>query len=416
MRTRVRSAAAVGLCMTAMATAVVRRPYAAEALHLDDALARGRSRNATLEGARADVVSARGRLDQAGVLAANPVFTSGLTHHRIPGDTNLEPHVSLGQELEIGGQRGLRIDAARNDVERAEQRRADRERLVDGEVRRAFAGLVAAERLLAIASEAARQSTHLATATATRVEQGDAGRIDLDLTRLDEVKTREDAAAAELAVRRARARLALAIGADPDEPLAVVPPPDAGVEPPAEAAALERALAARPDLAAARAERARLDGQAALVHRAGIVPNPKIRGYYSHENGNEDLVGGEVEVPLPIFDRQQGTETDLRGQAAAAAAEVVRLERTIPREVRLALARYAAATAAARRYAEDAGPATASANASLDRARRAGQLSVIDVLTQQDRLREARRAAVGAWLEVHEAEADLVEAVGGIPW
>jgi cobalt-zinc-cadmium efflux system outer membrane protein len=397
--------------MTAMATAVVRRPYAAEALHLDDALARARERNATLEGARADVVSARGRLDQAGVLAANPVFTSGLTHHRIPGDTNLEPHVSLGQELEIGGQRGLRIDAARNDVERAEQRRADRERLVDA----CLCGPGRAERLLAIAGSCSAIDPP-ATATATRVEQGDAGRIDLDLTRLDEVKTREDAAAAELAVRRARARLALAIGADPDEPLAVVPPPDAGVEPPAEAAALERALAARPDLAAARAERARLDGQAALVHRAGIVPNPKIRGYYSHENGNEDLVGGEVEVPLPIFDRQQGTETDLRGQAAAAAAEVVRLERTIPREVRLALARYAAATAAARRYAEDAGPATASANASLDRARRAGQLSVIDVLTQQDRLREARRAAIGAWLEVHEAEADLVDAVGGIPW
>jgi cobalt-zinc-cadmium efflux system outer membrane protein len=415
MSGRVRAGATVGLLVVAL-LATGERPAVAQSLRLADALARARERNATLESARADVASAQGRLDQASVLAPNPVLNTGVTHHHIPGETNYEPHVSLGEEIELGGKRGLRIDAARHDVEHAEQARADRERLVDGEVRRAFAGLVAAERLRAIANESKTQSAHLATATATRVEQGDTGRLDLDLARLDEVKTREDAAGAEVAIDKARARLALAIGADAAEPLTVVPPTDAARAAPPEATLVERALTTRPDLAAARAERNRLEGQATLVHRTGIIPNPTIRGFYSHENGNEDLVGGEVEVPLPLFDRQIGAEVDLRGQAAAAAAEVVRLERTIPREVRAALVRYTAAAAAVQHYERDALPAAASAGAVLERSRQAGNISITDVLAQQDRLREARRAAVAAWLDVREAEADLSEAVGGNPW
>ncbi len=39
-----------------------------------------------------------------------------------------------------------------------------------------------------------------------------------------------------------------------------------------------------------------------------------------------------------------------------------------------------------------------------------------DVLVQQDRLREARRADVDAWLDVREAEAEVIEAIGESPW
>jgi cobalt-zinc-cadmium efflux system outer membrane protein len=389
---------------------------AATGLSLEGALARARDANADLAAAAADVAAARGRLVQASVLAANPVVTSGATRHRIPGETNTDAAVSLGQELQIGGQRGLRIAAARFDVEHAEQARADRARLVDGEVRRAFAGLVAAQRRRVLALDAAAQAERLANAAATRVEQGDVGRLELDLARLDVVKTRAEATAADTEIARATARLATAIGADPDEELIVTAIDRAPREMPSETALVARAMATRPDLAATRAARDQLEGQADLTHRAGIVPNPTVRGFYSHENGVENLLGGEIEIPLPVFDRQQGAEADLRAQAASAAAQTAKLERDIPREVHTALARHRAARAALTHYRRDALPAADAARSGLDRALAAGSLALPDLLVQQDRLREARKSAIDAWLDLEEAEADVIEAVGASPW
>jgi outer membrane protein TolC len=146
------------------------------------------------------------------------------------------------------------------------------------------------------------------------------------------------------------------------------------------------------------------------------VPNPTLRGFYSHENGHENLLGGEIAIPLPVFDRHQGVETDLRGQAAAAAAESARLERAIPREVRVALARHRAAAAVWAAYRDDALPTADAVRANLARKFSGGVDDLTDLLVQQDRLRETRRSTIDAWLDLREAEADVIEAVGENPW
>src|SRR5258708_4111610 len=88
---------------------------AAGLLSLDAAMDRASHANAELHAARAEVEAARGRLAQASVLAANPILTTGGTRHSIPGEVNTDSHVSLGQEIMVGGQRGLRMTAARFD-------------------------------------------------------------------------------------------------------------------------------------------------------------------------------------------------------------------------------------------------------------------------------------------------------------
>jgi len=388
----------------------------AEPLTLAAALVRAHADSPDMAAARADLDAARGRLTQAGLFPSNPTVNASGTHHRIPGATNIDNAVTVAQEVEVGGQRGLRVDAARHGVDRAERLLADRERTVDGEVRRAFAGLVAAQRRRAIDAEAATESKQLADATATRLAQGDASGLDVELARIDALKQREDATSSDVEVVRAQRRLALAIGAPPDVTFAVTATDDPRPPTPPETALVARALAARPDLAAARAERDRLDGEADVARRTGLIPNPTFRGFYSHENGEETLAGGEVEIPLPIWNRQQGTETDLRGQAAAAAADVVRLERQIPRDVGTALAHERGARATWGRYRAETLPTVDAAHASLARALAGGYLGLPEVLNQQDRLRATRRSAVDAWLALRAAEAELIEAVGEDPW
>src|ERR1700687_2481097 len=165
-----------------IAVATGGRAFAGEnGLTLGDALARARAQHPILRAAQADVDAARGRLRQAGVIPANPVIAGDLARHNTPPDEHLDRSISLGQEVEVGGQARLRIIAAEHDVARAEHLYADRWRTLSGEIRRAFAGLVAAERRRALAAESAELAERLLAATGRRAHAGDGGELEVQL-------------------------------------------------------------------------------------------------------------------------------------------------------------------------------------------------------------------------------------------
>jgi cobalt-zinc-cadmium efflux system outer membrane protein len=385
----------------------------AEELRLDQALELARAGHPSLRAASADVDAARARLLQAGLPLANPVLSGELARHTESGNPHLDRGVAIGQEVEVGGQRGLRVAAAEHDVDRVEDLLAEQARTLDAGVRRAFAGLVAAESRRDLAAEALAISQRILAITERRARAGDAGELEASLARIDAMRAERSLAAAETDRVRAATALASAIGAEADVRLEAVPEeprPGPALE---ESALVAQALAARPDLAGARAERDRLSEQARAVHREGVVPNPVVRAFYRHELGSETIAGGEVAVPIPIWNRAQGTEAELLAAARRADAEADRLAREIPREVHLALARRGAAEVAWAEYRDEAMPAMAAAQALLERAAASGYLGLSELLTQRDRLLAVRAAAIAARLEFDEAEADLVEAVGG---
>ena len=51
----------------------------------------------------------------------------------------------------------------------------------------------------------------------------------------------------------------------------------------------------------------------------------------------------------------------------------------------------------------------------LERGYDAGYLSLADVLVQEDRLLQVRAGAIDAWLDLHDAEAEVIEAAGAAP-
>src|SRR5439155_543498 len=82
----------------------------ASGLRLADALARARAASPVVQSAAADVDVARGRLRQARLLPANPVLSADLARHTAPGGEDTKDRgVQLEQEIEVGGQRGLRV-------------------------------------------------------------------------------------------------------------------------------------------------------------------------------------------------------------------------------------------------------------------------------------------------------------------
>jgi outer membrane protein, heavy metal efflux system len=383
-------------------------------LRLADVLARAREANPAVRAAVADVAAARGRLTQARLLPSNPILSGDLARHSEPGQpTEIDRGVALAQEVEVGGQRGLRIAAAGHDVAHSEHALADRRRLVEADARRRFFALAAAERRQRLAVESADVVARLADAARRRAGAGEIATLDVRLADIERARAAQALATAEVDRAAAAGELAAILDAPADEPLAVVADDEPPAALPDEAALVARALAERPDLAAARDDRLRLESEAGLAARRGVVPNPVLRGFYRQERVEEHIAGGEISVPLPIFNREQGTQAALRAQASAAAAETQRLESQIPRQVHVALVRRAAAVEVWTRYQRDTLPAVAQAQDLLARGQAAGYLGVPDQLVQQDRLLQVRAAAIDAWRDMHVAEADLLEAVGG---
>jgi len=403
----------------ALATTVVLVLAAAAAgadlLSLEEALARARIASPALRAAEADLDAARGRLAQARLFPANPVLSGELARHTAPGEEQLDRGVALAQEIEVGGQRGLRVGAATYDVAHAEHTFADRRRLVEGEVRRAFFAVAAVERHRVLAAEGVALADRIADTARRRARAGDVGALDVRLAEVETARAAQTLAAADSERAVALAHLAAALGAPPDEAIGVIAEDQEHAALPPEQMLFERALATRPDLVAAREERARLAAEAQLVHRRGLVPNPVLRGFYREELLDERIVGGEVSIPLPVWNREQGTEAALRAQAAGAAAEVNRLVGEIPRQVHVAIVRRAVAAEAWARYRDAALPAASHARADIERAFAAGYLGLPEVLVQQDRLLQVQGAAIDTWRDLNIAESDLIEALGERP-
>ena len=403
---------AVAVCL-ALGTPLWPAATGAAELTLDAALVRARTANPSLAAAAAELEAARGRRIQAGLLPANPVLSGDMARHTEPGAAQIDRGVALAQEIEVGGQRGLRVAGADHDVARADLLLADRRRLVDAEVRRALADVVASMRRRRLAEASVAIAARIVETTGRRARAGDVAALDVRLAGIERARADQalDVATAEQAA--ATTRLAAVLNVSPDEDLGVVDEPYEPALLAPEVELVARALAARPDLAAAREEVARLDAEAQLARRRGLVPNPVVRGFYRQELFDERIAGGEVSVPLPIWNREQGTQAALLAGASAATAEVDRLTRAIPRDVRLAVAQHRLATAAWRRARTDTLPGVVAARELLERGDVAGYIGVPEQLVQQDRLIQAEAASIDAWRALRVADADVIEAVGG---
>ncbi len=302
-----------------------------------------------------------------------------------PGGDARETSVVLSQEIEVGGRRGLRIDAAELGVRAAETTaRYERARL-RAEVLRAYSQAVAAERLRDVRQRAASGLEDLAGVAGKRQQAGDLSGYESRRIAQASIQAGADAALADAEARAARASLASWVGEaaltaelDATPPLPAVPALSEAVG----SAELEVLQARREQAAAgARAER-RLALPLSIgvgtkrVEDAGISDNVMI------------LTLG---VPLPVFDRNQAGR-------ARAAAESQMAEARYQRALLQARSRRTAVLAeahllstSARTLFESAVPEAARLTAIARASFAEGELDLVGLL------------------DAHQAEADVIQ-------
>src|SRR5207249_539078 len=100
----------------------------------------------------------------------------------------------------------------------------------------------------------------------------------------------------------------------------------------------QSALERRPDLFARHAALAEANRRLCLA-RADRFGNPTIGPAYEYDPARINLIGGQLNMPLPAFNRRQGEIRQAEAELARASAELTQIEQMIRQDVQAARSR-----------------------------------------------------------------------------
>ena len=364
------------------------------------------------------VAAARGREATAGViLPSNPQLSlSAGARTGDMGKSSVNWSAALAQEIEIAGQRGARLAAARAEVDAQVKRAAMTEREAVAAAWIAYFDALWARDEVALAERLARIAEGLAASARSRAEQGLVAPLDADVAYAASVRALQARAAAFRRFSGSRAALAVAVGVDPSLPiqaegdLVPLPVPDEAV-----ARLADKAVGARAEIAIAKAEEHANERRASLLRRAR-VPNLTLSVSIANDGFNERVITGGISLPIPLPSPLGRTNAGEIAEATAlarrAGAEAERLQRLIRLQVMTASYSYAS-----RRRELDAFDAKQLARAeaglrSLGEELAAGRLGARDALLAQQGLVELLQAHLEARRALCVASVELARAVG----
>jgi cobalt-zinc-cadmium efflux system outer membrane protein len=390
-----------------------------------DLVRRALSSNAQLAAARLEITRASARLRQAG-LRPNPTVDflqlNGIAGTQGERATN----IGLSLPLELWGQRGRRIDLAQAEFEAAEAEVADRERRLAWEARVAYAEALAALRDLEVTQNLYSLDVETARIVETRVNEGDAAPLELNLLRAESDRLRARRALIEGRLDAAALRLKQIAGMPPDETLRLrevldaplLPAPPASLD-----AAIEIALRTRPDLRLARLTETvaqagyRLARAEAAPQVSAFVSYTNILGTFDNTPigvlaDRDKLFGYGVSITLPILNRNQGAKAEAQLAITQARRRREFAESAIRAEVAAAYRRYEAAQASIQTYERGVIARSEQNVQTMRAAYQAGGFRVSELLVEQRRLVDSQREMTEALAERYRALADLQAALG----
>ena len=392
-------------------------------LSLGEAYQRALSQSPAYLADRQELEIARGQLAQVRVLTFNPEFeyqAPGIVGSGILG----EYQASLSQEIEIGGQRNLRVRAATLGVERAQSvvQNAARQTLAD--VGQAFYTALAAQRRVDVARELFALNEQLLTATRIQVREGEISTMDANLAEIEAGRGRARVLATEREATSARLELQRLTNVPADqfvrleESEAVAAPLALGVD-----SLVQLAFSRRPDLTA----QARATAQSETLTRLAqkeAVPNLRFGLFLEREELNflststpgapplqsrreSPRLGIGVSLPLPIFQRNRGLVAERAAQAQQSQYLLQAAEQNVRVQVTDAVLAYRSASNEAEIFEREV-LATARANQELlDIAYRAGKVGLPTILLLRNQLLDAELGYWDAWLAERRALVEL---------
>ncbi len=317
-------------------------------LSLGAALDHARIQNPQLAMARARVSEAEGMREQAGLIPNPSLYATsentplgGSQPFKFSRDT--DDYVYLNQKIELGGKRSRRVALASENVGQMSIQSEMTMRQLLARVATAYwmaAGSAALDQLY---QREVITLDDIVNYNSARVQKGATAEADLIRIQLESDRLKAQARMAAEQARRSLIALYREMGATafPDsvvftdrlDNLAELQPPD-----------LPTVLRERPEMRAAREGVKQAEANFAL-QRANAVPDPTLMAGYKRFSGTTQFPGQNTlffgfQVPLPIFDRNQGQVAAAQAKVMGAKDAVTDQEIAIRAEVESALSDY----------------------------------------------------------------------------
>ncbi|MEJ2109430.1 MAG: TolC family protein [Acidobacteriota bacterium] len=371
-------------------------------LTLEDAVGLLLERNPALAAAKNDVQAAEGDTVTANK-RLNPAFS--LEFEDFPLSTHPGPFFEVQDitsrvdfEIETGGRRRLRTEAAGQSLEASKLAYANKARLMRLHLERIFYRTVLEKSNLEDSRMILEQAERMISLNRVRFEQGDISALELNRIEVERLQFQEDIFQAELALRNAKSSLmALLNASDLSRDIEVIGLLPVNYQNPEPGLPLRTsldelihlAMEQRPDLAAGLLEVKRAETETRL-QRAVRSPNITLGGGYKRNPSGNAVVFG-VTVPLNIFNRNEGPIIRADAEHARASNLAAALRKEVQLDVQNA---YNAVEVNRRRVeyikAEQLGRAEEASRVTLQ-SYNLGGATLIDYLDAQRTYRDALR-------------------------
>ena len=334
--------------------------------------------------------------------------------------TGVDVDVTLMQQIQIAGERGLRIDAAdalRNltDAEIEQMRWA-----VHCDVHAAFHRALVEQERARLAERVVTFQQEVLRVVERQISAGEAAPLALRLAQAEVAQAQQILVATRQAFLASRIRLAQLSG----WPVAAPPMPAGAVDSPRDPPPLERlGVVARGRLPSLRAGAARIreaDARAALADREAW-PRPSVGVQYRREGnptseGAYDIVMGVVSIPIPSFQMNQGERARARADVTVAEAELDAAQRLLDGQIAEARSEVVAAAARTRAYGTEILPRFEENLTLLRRSFELGEIDILALATGRERFLRIQSDALGAQQDYFVALAGLERVVGVDLW
>ena len=404
----VRFAAALTGAMLLTFQAVAQEPAALPTLTLQQALDEAMAHSPRLASADAGIKSAKGLLAQADT-SPNPsldVQGSNLAGDGVykQVDNSDQYFAGLSQQIELGGKRSARREAAERQFDVAKLDAAIVRLDVERDVKQAFATAVAAQESERLAKDALNISQQELKSVSRRVAeaaspliQKSKAEVTLATAEFNVEQARQEAAASrtQLATLLGRSMLGETLDASSFFEVTEATPADSE--------AVERT----PDMLRLRLmedhAKALLD-----IEKAGAIPDPTINAGIARlqETGDKAFLVG-LSIPLPVMNSNRGNIAAARAQVTRTASDqqVARLE--LLRRYAMAKSALHTAYVKATSYSSTVLPAAEDAFKLSRQGYGAGKFQYLEVLDAQRTLFDSRAQYMAALRDYHLQKAEL---------
>lgn len=317
------------------------------ALTLDNAIRLAMDRNPALAAVKNGIHAAEGDRIAAGK-RLNPAFS--LQFEDLPISTHPGSFFDvqgitsrIDYEIEMGGRRQLRTEAANQALEAQKRAYENQCRLMRLEVERAYYQTILAKSNLESSKLILDQVERTISLNRIRYKEGDISALDLNRIEVEKLKFQDDVFQTDLALRNAKCSLlALLNTADFSQEFDVIGAlsvdyqnPEPGLPPQVPLKELiGLALRQRPDIAARLVEQRRADTETRL-QQAIRSPNITVGGGYKR-NLEDNAVVFRVTVPLKIFNRNEGEIIRADAEKMRAASLVTAIRKDVHLDVQKA--------------------------------------------------------------------------------